>query len=201
MPPKSANTKIHVERPIHIKPSMSDEAVLTATNNNWNAWFSMIDKAGGMEMTHQEIVKFLAAEHGVGPWWRQMVTVTYEQARGKREKHEKKDGFQISVSKTFASPAADIFSFWTDARRRASWIDVNFIIRKATKDKTLRITWPKGARGGAETTVEVQFYNKGGGKCQMTVQHNKLADAKTGEAMKAFWKARVEKLKNLADNE
>ena len=33
-------------------------------------------------MNHKQIVALLYAKHNVGPWWQQMVTVTYEQARG-----------------------------------------------------------------------------------------------------------------------
>jgi hypothetical protein len=90
-------------------PSMSDEAVKAKTGKNWNEWFTILDKAGAKEMSHQEIVKFLNSKHEVGPWWQQTVTVTYEQARGLREKHEKPGGYQISVSRTRSS--SSIVSF------------------------------------------------------------------------------------------
>ena len=37
-------------------------------------------------MSHQEIVRYLSTKHDVGPWWQQMVTVTYEHASGLRDK-------------------------------------------------------------------------------------------------------------------
>ena len=40
-------------------PRMSDEAVQTKTGKNWKQWFAIIDTAGGMKLTHQEIVKLL----------------------------------------------------------------------------------------------------------------------------------------------
>jgi len=58
----------------------------------------VLDKAGAKKMTHQEIVRYLNSEHAAGQWWQQMVTVTYEQQRGLRDKHERPSGYQISVS-------------------------------------------------------------------------------------------------------
>src|SRR5207247_2797059 len=83
-----------------IKPRMSDEAVESKTGKTWSRWFKHLDAAGGKRMTHQEITAHLSEKHGVRPWWTQMVAVTYEQARGLREVHEKSEGFEISVSRT-----------------------------------------------------------------------------------------------------
>ena len=79
---------------------MSDEAVQAKTGKTWKQWFSLLDKAGAKKMSHQEIVKYLNTNEGVGPWWQQMVTVSYEQARGLRELHQKPAGFEIGVSRT-----------------------------------------------------------------------------------------------------
>ena len=56
-------------------PRMSDEAVKAKTGKTWKEWFAILDKAGATKLTHQEIVKLLNTNHGVGPWWQQMVTV------------------------------------------------------------------------------------------------------------------------------
>jgi Domain of unknown function (DUF4287) len=82
------------------EPRMSDEAVKAKTGKTWKEWFAILDKAGAKKMTHQEIVQLLHTKHDVGPWWVQMVTVTYEQQSGMRQNHERPDGFQISVSRT-----------------------------------------------------------------------------------------------------
>ena len=70
-----------------IQPSMSDEAVESKTGKTWSRWFKHLDAAGAKKMTHQEIVAHLHDQHQVRPWWTQMITVTYEQARGLRDKH------------------------------------------------------------------------------------------------------------------
>src|SRR3989442_10802578 len=91
-------------------PRMSDEAVKAKTGKTWKEWFTILDKAGAKKMTHQEIAKFIDAKHGVGPWWQQMVTVTYEQQSGLRAKHERPEGFQISVSRTISVPLTKLYT-------------------------------------------------------------------------------------------
>jgi hypothetical protein len=83
------------------KTPISDEAVQNATGKVWEEWFAILDSAGGEGMTHKEIVAFLAEHHQVASWWQQSVTNTYEQARGKRGKHQMPEGYQISRSPYF----------------------------------------------------------------------------------------------------
>lgn len=73
---------------------MSDKAVKTKTGKDWRQWFSILDKAGARKMSHKEIAEYLYRRRGVPDcWWSQMVTVTYEQSRGLREKHQRADGY------------------------------------------------------------------------------------------------------------
>jgi uncharacterized protein YndB with AHSA1/START domain len=174
---------------------MSDESVSAATGKTWSEWFSLLNAAGARNWTHQQIVAHLHEQHGVGPWWQQMVTVQYEREAGLRDKHQRPDGFQISVSKTINRPIADVFEAWSDAGMRAKWIaDPGFTVRKATPCKSMRITWIDGS-----TSVEAMFYEKGVGKCQVTAQHSKLADAETAAAMKTYWSEQLEKLKSMLE--
>src|SRR4249920_761182 len=103
-------------------PRLSDQAVQAKTGKNWKEWFAILDKAGAKKMTHQEIVKYLNAKQGVGPWWQQMVTVTYEQARGLRELHQKPQGYEISVSRTINAPIASAYKYIAGNKTRASWL-------------------------------------------------------------------------------
>ena len=57
---------------------MSDEAVKAKTGKTWKQWFEILKRAGASKMSHQEIVGLLTAKHNVGPWWQQMITVSYE---------------------------------------------------------------------------------------------------------------------------
>jgi uncharacterized protein YndB with AHSA1/START domain len=168
---------------------MSDAAVQAKTGRTWPEWFKLLDAEGARQMSHKEIVAVLRDRHGVGPWWQQMVTVTYEQARGLRAKHEVAGGFQVSASRTVAAPVAAVFAAWKDARGRKRWLPGSFTIRSETPDKSLRFAWPDGGR------VEVSFYPKGEAKTQVTVQHSRLPDAAAADERKAFWGQVLEALK------
>ena len=175
------------------KPRMSDEAVESKTGKNWNRWFKHLDAAGAKKMSHQEIVAHLSEKHGVRPWWTQMVAVTYEQARGLRDKHEKPSGYEISISRTIETPISKAYKAWTDEKTRKSWLASKLSIRKATANKTLRITWED------ETSLAIAFLAKGKNKTQIVAQHSKLKDAKAATRMKSFWSKTLDRLKALLE--
>jgi uncharacterized protein YndB with AHSA1/START domain len=175
------------------KPRMSDEAVEAKTGKTWSRWFKHLDAAGAKKMTHQEIVAHLRDKHEVRPWWQQMVAVTYEQARGLREVHEKPSGYEISVSRTIDASISKAFKAWTDDKTRKLWLPANFSVRKSTTNKTIRITWNDG------TDVVAGFYPKGEGKCQVVAQHGTIKDAKAGAKMKEFWSDALGRLKDLLE--
>ena len=83
---------------------MSGAAVKAKTGKDWQQWFSILDKAGAAKMSHKAIAEYLYGKRGVPGWWSQMVTVTYEQERGLRDKHQKADGYAVSISRTFGVP-------------------------------------------------------------------------------------------------
>ncbi len=174
---------------------ISDDAVRAKTGKAWAEWFALLDAAGARSMSHKEMAAHLHGELGCPGWWNQMVAVGYEQERGLREKHERPDGYQVSRSKTLAASVSDAYQAWHDKKQRKKWLaDPNHTIRKATENKSLRITWIDEA-----TNVEVMFYPKGEGKCQVTVQHSKLPDAKAGDRMKAYWGEQLDRLKELVE--
>ncbi|MBI3822284.1 MAG: SRPBCC domain-containing protein [Planctomycetes bacterium] len=178
------------------KMAISSAAVQKATGKAWNEWHEVLDAAGGKKMTHKEIVAVLAKQHDVGPWWQQMVTVGYEQARGLRVKHQRPDGFSINRSKTIAAAIEAAFSAWHDKRTRRKWLeDPDFMIRKATANTSLRITWGDGAGN-----LDVQFYPKGKGKCQVTIEHARLKSAKHAEKMKAYWGEQLDALRAFLES-
>lgn len=183
-------------------PRMSDDAVKAKTGKAWAEWFKILDQAGAKKMSHQEIVALLSEKHGVGRWWQQMVTVTYEQARGLRAIHEKPEGFSISVSRTITAPVSKVFRAWQDEKTRALWLkepsssgSKPLTIRKAAANKTMRITWTDG-----KTSLEVYFVPRGTGKSQVVAQHSKLADAKAAARMKTFWAGALDRLKELLES-
>jgi uncharacterized protein YndB with AHSA1/START domain len=172
-------------------PRMSDEAVKAKTGKDWKEWFSILDKAGAKKMTHQEIATYLYNKQNVGPWWTQMVAVTYEQQRGMREKHERPEGFQISVSRTVNAPIAKLFKSFENAKARNAWLaEEGLVVRKVTANKSMRVTWVDG-----KTSLEINFYPKGNDKSQVVVQHSKLPDAKSSAKMKTYWGKALDRLR------
>src|SRR6185503_15023246 len=123
-------------------PRMSDAAVQAKTGKDWKQWFAVLDKAGARKMSHQEIVKYLHEHEGVGPWWQQMVTVSYEQARGLRDVHQKPGGYEISVSRTINAPIARLYHAFANDKARNAWLaEEGLAVRKATPNKSMRVTW------------------------------------------------------------
>ena len=174
----------------HVTPRMSDAAMKAKTGKAWAEWFALLDKAGAKRLDHKTIVAFLHKQYGLGSWWEQMVTVSYEQARGLRRPHEKPEGYEITKSKTFAAPLAAVYDAWNDKEKRGLWLkDPGFEIRKAAPDKSLRFTWVDG-----ETQVVADFSSQGVSKCQVAVQHSRLPSAKAAANMKAYW---ADQLKSL----
>ena len=172
-------------------PRMSDDAVTAKTGKNWKQWFAVLDKAGAKKMTHQEIVSLLHSKHAVGPWWVQMITVTYEQQSGLRQNHEKPDGFQISVSRTVNTSLSKLFKSFENESARNDWLgEKGLVIRKATTNKSMRVTWKDG-----KTSLEINFYPKDTDKSQIVLQHSKLTNAAAATRMKTFWGKALDRLR------
>ncbi|HEX3777297.1 MAG TPA: hypothetical protein VHV51_22645 [Polyangiaceae bacterium] len=180
-------------RPIEQAVGVTSDAVARRTGKSWAEWFALLDAAGAAELDHKGIVAVLAQRHGVGPWWQQMVTVAYEQARGKREKHEAEEGFQVGVSKILELPIAKLFRFWAEPAERNKWLaDDRFSIHKATASKSIRARWGRGV-----SRIDVDFLDKGAGKSQVTVQHNRIETSDAAEQMKAYWAKKIRALEAL----
>lgn len=175
------------------QPTVSDDAIRAKTGRGWEEWFALLDADGARERPHAEIAE-LAARHGAEPWWRQAVAVSYERARGLRAKHQTASGYQVSASRTVGAPLARLWAAWTDGRTRRRWLpDTTFTVRKATSEKSLRITWSDGS------SLDVLFLAKGPGRSQVSVDHRKLADAEAVERMRAFWRERLTRLQELLE--
>ena len=200
--PKPASAAAEPVVDVALSTNVSDAAVRKATGRDWRAWVARLNRAGAADLTHKQIADHLGTCEGLDFWWAQMVTVGYEQAMGRRARHEKPDGFSVSGSKTIAAPVEQAYAAFATARGRGRWLDADLAVRKATPSKSVRITWNAGTgvRGEAGTSVDVNLYERAAGKdglpkCSVQVQHNKLPDAKAADAVKAWWKERLGVLK------
>ena len=179
-----------MKRKVEKYGGISSAAVRAATGQAWAQWLAVLDKAKAAKMPHRDIARLLSTKHKLPDWWSQMVAVGYEQARGLRVKHQKPDGFEISVTKTMAAPVDRAFAAWRDGGIREKWLPrTPLTVRKATPHKSIRILWPDGS------TLSVNFWPKGSLKCQVVPQHAKLATPEVAEKMKAYWAEKLEVLR------
>ena len=174
---------------------ISDEAVKAGSGKTWAEWFAILDAALGTKLGHKGIIALLTEHQRLGPWWRQMVAVAYEQERGLRQKHQTPEGFQLSATRTVEVPADTLFRAWADERVRSVWLpNADLTIRKATASKSLRITWSDGS------TVDVSIYARGKSRSQVVVDHKRLQDAQGVGAMKEYWAGALDVLKQTLES-
>lgn len=172
----------------------SSEAAEKATGKPWADWMTLLDEAGGRSMNHKGLVAHLDQHYRVSAWWQQQIAVAYENSRGLRMKHEMADGYQISRSRTMASPAEVIYRAWIEEPTRRRWLpDIDFTLRKATPNKSIRLTLSD------LTVVVVELAEKGIAKTTITVQQNKLPDAEAAGRMKLYWSEALKRLQGVVE--
>jgi hypothetical protein len=173
-------------------PSISDDAVAAKTGRRWSQWFKLLDARGARRLDHKGIVAILAGEFGVGGWWRQMVTVEYERARGLREVHQQSTGYTVNVSRTMPVAAGRLFTAWKDAVTRRRWLARPAItISSATRPKSVRACLADGSM------LDVRITVKGVRKAQVAVEQSRLSSRTAVERQRGFWKARLTRLEEL----
>lgn len=170
---------------------VGSDAVLKATGKAWDQWLRLLDKAGAKKMPHKAIAEMVYEKWNVPPWWGQMVTVGYEQARGLRAINQKADGYAANASKTVNAALDQLYGAWSDPKLREKWLpSAPLKVRKSTDGKSMRITWTLG-----DSRVEVHFQPLGPGKSKVRVQHRKLEDAQEVQAQKKYWAEGLARLK------
>jgi hypothetical protein len=165
----------------------SDAVLKEKTGCSWERWVKALDRAKAHSWPHPQIAKYVQEKYKVTSWWAQTVTVGYERIKGLRAIGQRRDGaFEASKSKTFAMPLGRLYGAFNDARIRARWLpDMELTVRTATREKSMRITWPD------HTSVEVGFIRKAPGKSQVALTHTKLPDRDSAARMKQYWAERL----------
>jgi hypothetical protein len=171
----------------------SGEALAAATGRGWDEWFAVLDAWGAAEREHGEIARHLMSEHGVPGWWSQTVTVGYERARGLRAKHERPNGFSVSVSRTVAVPVDRLLASFADAGERERIVP-GLVPRPTRAPRVARFDRPSDG-----TRVITSCEAKGPAKSTAYVQVDRLADAKAAERAKAEWRGVLDRLKVMLE--
>jgi len=154
---------------------ITDKFVVEKTGKTTEEWFKVLDKKGAKKLRHSEIFDIVANTEGLKPlgqWNQNLLTTTYEWDRGLKERGQKADGIEISISKTANVPVGVLYQALVDDKLRKRWLpEKNLVFRKTTENKSARVTWSDG-----KTSLSVGFYPKGAEKSQIVVQHMKIAD-------------------------
>ena len=170
---------------------MSDASVSGKTGRTWSEWVRVLDAAGAAGKSHREIAAYVSSL-GTPSWWTQMVTVGYERIRGLRERGQQRSGgYQITKSRTFNVSVARLFSAFISNKLCSRWLPKGVKLRSMTANKRVRLGWIDG------TQVIVGLTSKGPSKSVAAVQHEKLPDRQTAEAMKKTWGECFDKLGDL----
>ena len=170
---------------------MSDEAMLRGSGRPIGEWLEILDAWGATDRKHPEIARWLVAEHGIGGWWAQSVTVAYERARGMRAVHQQTGGFSVSATRTVAAPADRVLAAFTDPGLRDGWLpEAPMRRRPTTAANVARFDWDE-----PPSRVVVGLVPKDAARTQVAVAHEKLATAEDAARMKAAWRAWLGRLK------
>jgi hypothetical protein len=171
----------------------SDAIMKEKTGCTWERWVKALDRERAYTWSHRDIATHVREKYKISGWWAQSVTVGYERIKGLRAVGQRRDGlFEAGKSKTFAVPLAQLYEAFSDARIRRRWLpDVDLTIRTASREKSMRITWPD------RTSVEVGFLSRGAQKSQVGLVHAKLPDRAAVTKKKEYWAERLAELGKL----
>lgn len=176
------------------EPPVSDDAVTKATGADWHTWLSRLDEADMTSHSHRGMVRWLL-DHDVEHWWAQTVAVGYERARGLRAPGQQPDGWAVGASRTISVPVERLYEAVIDDDARRGWLPNDGLHeRTATRPKRARYDWEDG-----ETRVAFYFDERGPDKSHIALQHERLPDADSAEAMKAWWRERLGDLKTALE--
>lgn len=167
----------------------SGAAVRAATGRGWDQWFATIDRMGGADMTHRDIARTLR-DQGASSWWSQMVTVSWERARGRRVLHQSARGFAVSRSRTYEAPMGRVWRAWADEGARAAWLGRALKRKPTTRRGVLRFEL-------ADRTKLIVAIADKGGRTTVTLDHSGLANAAAAAKFKAWWSTRLAALGRL----
>jgi hypothetical protein len=177
---------------------ITDKVVLPKTGKTMAEWFEILDEKGAKKLDTLGIYALIASIDGLKPlgeWNCGLLSTSYQWDRGLRDRGEKADGFEISVSKTMAVPVEMLYGAWLDDGLRKKWLPENITITKSTENKSVRVLWCDNS-----TRLSVDLYPKSDGKSQMVVQHLKIPDSETAAGMKEYWASRLSALKTIVES-
>lgn len=185
---------------------LSDKSARKSTGHGLDYWFKVLDEFGKTH-GHTKAAEHLYAEHKVPAWHGQMITVTWERARGLRQENQSCTGtFQVSVSRTIPATVKWLVAFINDDASRKEWLALaSSALRKAFEDavaagKTMELKKPDYARmryKWLSSTVEVRVYEKAG-KASIVADSSDLPDADAVRVRREAFSQALDALRDMA---
>lgn len=177
---------------------ITDKLVVAETGQPLENWFTALDKVGAKDLSHADIFEKTGQIPGLdklNEWNRNLLTTSYEWSRGLKERGEKKDGFEISVSKTIQTDVHNLYQHWSEKNLRKRWLHEEVAIGTVREKKSLRMKWLDG-----HSRLSVELYEKAANKTQVVVQHLKISSSPQAEELKIFWQQKLDELKEVLEN-
>lgn len=171
----------------------SDASIKARTGCTWERWVKALDRAKAHTWSHREIAQYVHEKYKVSGWWAQTVTVGYERIKGLRQVGQRRDGsFEASKSRTFSVSVSTLYGAFHDARIRSRWLPgVDLTVRTATREKSMRVSWPDGS------SLEIGFTRQDARKSRVALSHVKLSDKAAATRAKEFWAERFDALEDV----
>lgn len=171
---------------------MSDAAVAAKTGKTWRGWVSALNRLGAGTLDHRAIAVMVGEKFGLSPWWRQTVTVGYERMTGRRSTHQTTGGYNASVSRTLPHSTGSVHAVLNDASLRRRILGRAVVFSTNRPGKVVRFAW---GRNGEQVIIAMTAKSRG--KCQVNVQHERMAKRSDVAKMKAHWSAALNRLERL----
>ncbi len=197
--------------------SVSDEKVHEATGRGWAEWEAALDALGAADLSHKEIVALVGEKCGVeSSWWRQQVTVTYEQRKGKRVLGETAGtGFQVGVRRTIGVGHEEAWRVLTSPEGVRAWLgDVSGLrlekgqaytaadgatgeVRVIKPGSHLRITWQPAGWARA-STIQLRA-EPAGEKTVISFHQEHLPGAEERAERRRFYEGVLDELRQMLE--
>lgn len=185
---------------------LSNQTAIKSTGHDLEYWFKVLDKFG--TKNHTKAADYLYSEHKVKAWHGQMITVTWERARGLRQENQSCTGtFQVSVSRAIAAPVERIVDFINDAKSRKAWLKTaSPAMARALEDafaagKSMELKKPGYARmryKWLSSVVELRLTGTTGGKSSLVADSSDLPDADAVTIRREAFSHALDRLREIA---
>jgi hypothetical protein len=168
--------------------TISPEAIQKATGKSWEDWLVFFNSIGASQLSHQEIAQKAGDLGGAPSWWRQMVTVVYEQHIGRRVPGQDCDGhFATSASKTITGDSLDhVLERWKQLMKGTEDFAGVPITRGPDVTKTEKWRyWRCGLADGSRLSVNISY--KADEKISLSVQHERIESPEQVNHWRDYW--------------